>query len=165
MKYEIVELEDLSGNQTTIYSVIWGEDELTLLEKFIESNKSIYREEVEDVINRLENIGKNTGAREGFFKMDEGKPGDGVCALYDDPDAKLRLYCIRYGRVAVILGGGGPKSKNTRTWQDSNQLKNEAEKMIAISKDITERLQTGELMWSKDGYYLEGNLLISDDEE
>lgn len=35
-----------------------------------------------------------TGAAEHFFKLNEGKPGDGVCALFDSPDKKLRIYCI-----------------------------------------------------------------------
>lgn len=160
-----MELEELSGSRAIIYSVILGDDEITLFDHFVEDYRDSFRNEVVDIVNRLEIMGKFTGAREGFFKINEGKPGDLVCALYDDPGGKLRLYCIRFGSAAIILGGGGPKDKNTRTWQDSVQLKNEAERMIAISNDIKERLQTGELKWSEDGSFLEGNLIISDDDE
>jgi len=56
---------------------------------------------------RLKIIGNETGARESFFKTKEGIPGDGVCTLYDTPDKKLRLYCIRYGKQLIIIGAGG----------------------------------------------------------
>jgi hypothetical protein len=117
------------------------------------------------IINKIQQIGHTTGARANFFKLDEGKPGDGVCALYDDQDSRLRLYCIRYGSVAIILGGGGPKPPGVRTWQQDGQLKTEAERMIQVSKDIIERIEAGDLKWSADGTALLGNLKISDNEE
>jgi hypothetical protein len=113
VNYEIVELENLSGSETTIYSVIMGDDSISLFDYFIKENIVAYKNEVSNILNRLETIGKTTGVREIFFKHKEGKPGDGVCALYDDPDSKLRLYCIRYGKAAIILGGGGPIINST----------------------------------------------------
>ena len=109
-------------------------------------------------------MGKTTGAREQFFKCNEGKPGDGVCALYDEPDKELRLYCIRYGKVAILLGGGGPKKRQTIAWQDDKKLTKEAQIIISISKDITNRLKEGEIYWSANGYQLSGNLNFSDHE-
>jgi hypothetical protein len=35
--------------------------------------------------------------------------------LYDDEERKLRLYCIRYANVAIILGGGGLGSGSSIT--------------------------------------------------
>ena len=61
-------------------------------------------------------------AREGYFKLHEGKPGDGIVALYDRPDSRLRLYCIRYGSVTLIVGGGGAKPKSVRAWQEVPEL-------------------------------------------
>ena len=73
--------------------------------------------EIRQIIATLDAIGKRVGAQEIFFRRKkEGKAGDGVEALYDSPDAKLRLYCIRYGSVTLILGDGG--EKNVRTWQE-----------------------------------------------
>lgn len=140
-------------------------DQITLFEHFMKENISDCREEVKFILNRLKEIGNTTGAREKFFKHNEGKPGDGVCALYDDPDSKLRLYCIRYGNIAVILGGGGLKPDGVRAWQDDEKLTIEAERIIQISKDIMLRIHSGDLEWSKDGTQLLGNLIITDDEE
>jgi len=163
MNYEIVELVNFSGHKTTIYSVILGDDELTLYDYFIEENIEEYKKEIKSIVNRLAIIGNETGAREQFFKLNEGKPGDSVCALYDEPSNYLRLYCIRYGLCVIILGGGGPKF--TRTWQEDPKLTLEASTLIEISNDIAQRIKDGEIKWSHNGTQLIGNLKFSDDEQ
>lgn len=165
MNYEIVELEDLSGRKATIYSVFLGDDDTTLFDQFLEESKEGYKSELKFILSRLQEIGDTTGARESFFKDREGKPGDGVCALYDIPYSKLRLYCIRYGNTAILLGGGGPKPSGIDAWQDDPKLSQEAETMMQVSADIMARLKEGDIKWSKDGSRLLGNLIFSDDEE
>ncbi len=165
MNYEIVEISALSGRKATIYSVIPEGDKITLLEQFLINNEASYPEETRAIVNKIRTIGHTTGAREIFFKQYEGKPGDGVCALYDDKESKLRQYCIRYGNVAIILGSGGPKPHGTRTWQENDQLRKEAKRMISISEDIKRRMEIRELRFSPDGTKLLGNLKISDNEE
>ena len=108
------------------------DDGITLFDHFVNENITDYRKEIRFIANRLQEIGNTTGAREKFFKHNEGKPGDGVCALYDDPDSNLRLYCIRYGNIAVILGGGGPKPDDVKAWQDDEKLTLEAETIIQV---------------------------------
>ena len=123
MNYEIVKIQEHSGNKATLYSIVLEDGKQTLYEQFLNENKETHRQELISITNRLSVIGQKTGARANFFKHDEGKPGDGVCALYDDPEYKLRLYCIRFANVAIILGGGGPKTKETKAWQDDKKLK------------------------------------------
>jgi hypothetical protein len=162
VNYEIVELEELSGPKATVYSIIKEGDRLTLFDHFIKEHVGKYKEEIKFIINRLQQMGKTTGAREQFFKCNEGKPGDGVCALYDEPDKGLRLYCIRYGKVGILLGSGGPKKREIIAWQDDKKLTKEAQLIIGISKDITNRLKEGEIYWSANGRKLSGNLNFSD---
>jgi hypothetical protein len=164
VNYQIETIEELTGNEATIYFVYIGEEDQTLFDQFVESHTKDFRAEVKSILDRLEETGKNRGARDIFFKLNEGKPGDGVCALYDDPDHKLRLYCIRYGKCAVLLGGGGLKPPGIKTWQQDKQLEQQAQLMIDISRDITQRLASGDLKWSSDGMRLEGNLQISQDD-
>ena len=182
LEYQIVELSELSGDKATIYSVILGDEGRslgergslgeggalneggTLLDNFVSENVRDYKKEVTFIVNRLKEMGHKTGAREIFFKHGEGKPGDGVCALYDEEGSKLRLYCIRYGSMAIILGGGGPKSHTIRAWEEDEKLTKEARRMIRISKDIMERIKNRDLRWSQDGKQLLGNLTISDNE-
>lgn len=163
MNYEIVELEDYSGEKTTIYSVIIDDEVDTLYDFFINENIDKNDDEVRDIDQRLQVIGTLQGAREQYFKHNEGKYGDGVCALYDEPDRQLRLYCIRYGNLAIIVGGGGPK--NVRAWQDDKKLTEQVGIMMRVSKDILRRLNNGDIEWSDDGRFLIGNLKFNDDGE
>lgn len=160
MGFTIVEIPMLSGDKCRIFSVQMDGDDETLYEQFSEAYYDEYADEVEDIYDRLRFIGCEGGARPQFFKDKEGAPGDGVSALYDNPDHKLRLYCIVYGRVSVILGGGGPKPKHVRRWQDDPVLCNNAELMKRISRKITDAIRNGDIKVTDSG--LSGNLRIDD---
>ncbi len=160
MKFEIVELDEFSGIKASIYSIYVSDASETLFDEFIGENETQFSNELGSITDRLELIGNITGAREQFFKPNEGTPGDGICALYDSPDKKLRLYCIRYGSVCIILGGGG--MKNVRALQDDEKLKTENYLLRFISKKITEALKNREIWWSSDGKRLEGNMIFED---
>ena len=160
MKFEIVELDEFSGRKASVYSIWIEEIDKTLFDQFVDENENTYHNEIGSIIDRLELIGNLTGAREQFFKPNEGTLGDGICALYDSPDKKLRLYCIRYGSTCIILGGGG--MKNVRALQDNEKLKTENYLLRYISKCITNAIKDGNLRWSNDGKRLEGNMFFED---
>lgn len=160
MNYEIVRLDDLSGDQASVYSILEDGEVFTLLEKFIEENATECKDEVDDIIKRLFNIGHKYGAREQWFKLNEGKGGDLVCALYDNPDRKLRLYCIRYGMSLIIVGGGGPKE--VRAVQDDEKLTKENYMMRGVSDAILERMRDKDIRFSDDYKDLEGDLKFYD---
>ena len=162
MKFEIVELLDFSGYFAGIYTIVIGENDLSLFDNFIQENIENYTQEIGDILATIETIGYETGAREKFFKPNEGSLGDGICASYDNPDRKLRLYCIKYGSATIILGGGG--MKNVRALQDDPKLKSENYLLRKISKMITDAIKEGDICWSADGKRLIGNLIIQDDE-
>ena len=164
VNYEIVELEAYSGREAKIYSVIPRGEEETLFEKFVDENRVEFKNEVKDIIKTIYQIGHTTGARSSFFKQHEGKYGDFVCALYDVPEKNLRVYCIRFGMVAVILGGGGEKGEGVRAWQDDEKLSKEANLIIGYAKDILKRMDEGDLYWSDDRTELQGNLKNYDNE-
>lgn len=159
MRLELLKSGLFSGRKTTVYNIMVEEEGKTLLDLFIEENIEQYKDEILDIINRIKLIGQ-IGAQEYFFKLNEGKPGDGVCALFDKPDSKLRLYCIRYGSGVLILGGGGEKIKSIRAWQESLQLSNEANKLIQLSKAIVMALREKDVEWSEDYSELEGDLVF-----
>ena len=163
MKCRLVKLQNLSGNKASIYSVVLNDDQRTLFDNFIEESKGSFLSEIKDIAVRLRTIGHKTGARESFFKHFEGRPGDGVCALYDLPDKSLRLYCIRYGSQIVILGGGGPK--NVRTLQEDEKLSEENFFLRWLSEQITERIMDKEIIFTNSGLDFSGDLEFNDDEE
>jgi putative component of toxin-antitoxin plasmid stabilization module len=158
VNYEIIQLDELSGSKASIYSVLPEGEDLTLFDLFVEEYKAAFYSEVLSITNLLEDIGNKLGIREQLIKMDEGKLGDGVVALYDNPDKNLRLYGIRYGSAILVLGSGGEKSKAIRAWQEDKKLTKEAEFIIQISKDIYQRIQDKEIEFSDDYTELTGNL-------
>ena len=146
--------------QEHLYSVVVDDSSTTLFENFIQENKISHAEEVKNIGMRLHTIGNDTGARYSFFKHKEGIPGDGVVALYDEPDKKLRLYAIRYGNDILILGGGGPK--NVKALQDDENLKKENYLLRAVSARIAEKIKDREIWFSANNLELEGELEFED---
>ena len=96
-----------------------------------------------------------------YFKLFEGKPGDGVAALYDKEEHKLRLYCIRYANTIIILGGGGRKV--TDAWQEDPELTDHVELMIRVSKEISERIRNKEIKFINNGHDFEGDLIFTNE--
>ena len=167
MNFRIVKLSELSGSFASIYSVILEEDEAsitTLFDHFLDENKETFHDEVKDIARRLKAIGQKTGARDIYFKEWEGKPGDGVCALFDDPDKKLRLYCIRFGTGVLVVGGGGHKPKTIRALQEDDKLTQENDYMKIVSHQIAQRIKERELKFSDNEIDLEGDFNFYDRE-
>jgi len=163
VKYEIVEMEPYSGSEAKVYSIIPEGEIETLFEKFVNENKSDFKDEIKDILKRIIQIGHTTGARESFFKHEGDnnfvrKYGKYVWALYDDNERKLRLYCIRFANVAIILGGGGYKDKSVIKWQEDENLSKEVRKIMTYAENILKQIDDGDIYWSNDGTELEGNL-------
>lgn len=164
MKYKLVKLQNLSGNKASIYSVVQNGETESFLEKFLKENKISFIDETKNILMRLRSIGHTTGARESFFKVFEGKVGDGVCALYDEPESNLRLYCIRYGTQLVVVGNGGPKSKRISAFQEDDKLTDENYFLRWLSGEITNRIKDKEILYINDHLDFAGNLEFEDDE-
>lgn len=158
MRYKLVKIGNLSGDEASIYSVYLFDLQKTLFDIFLEENFGENKKEVIDIHGRLKTIGNDTGARETYFKLKEGNPGDGVCALFDCPEKALRLYCIRYSTLIVIAGGGGLKPKEMRAFQESKKLELENYRLREISNDIKRRMSDNEILITDDGMDFEGDL-------
>ncbi len=163
MKFELVELENFSGSKATFYSVLVDDDSETLFEKFYNENKQSFREELKSIVKTLDIIALENGARRSYFKENEGKLGDLVCALYDTPKSNLRLYCIRLGNTVIILGSGGQKPKNIRALQENEKLTHENYLMRTLSDLLYKKIKEGEIYWENE-MTLSGNLIIDTDE-
>ena len=163
MRYKLVKLSIFSGNKASVYSIALNDEQETLLDKFIHENKNTFLSEIKDILMRLRTIGQKTGARIEYFKLFEGKPGDGVCALYDDEDSNLRLYCIRYGSQLVIAGNGGPKPKTIQALQEDDKLTDENYFLRWLSDEITTRIKEREICYINDFLDFSGDLEFQDD--
>jgi putative component of toxin-antitoxin plasmid stabilization module len=163
VKFKLIKINQLSGRKTKIYSVLLENESKSLFENFLEENTEKNKPEILEILQRVNSIAQKEGAKEHYFKKAEGALGDGVEALYDDINRKLRLYCIRYGSVVLILGGGG--AKNVRALQDDPKLKKENYVLRQISKILTQAMKEGELQWNNDFDDFTGNLTFDDNED
>jgi hypothetical protein len=164
MKFKIVKLTKFSGNMTGVYSVVLNSDNETLLNKFVRENEILFKSEIRNILVRLISIGNKTGARSHFFKEWEGKPGDGVCAFYDQPNSNLRLYCICYGIQLIIIGSGGHKPKTIRALQEDSKLNEENALMKEISQKITQRIKDKDIRFTQDYREFTGDLEFNDED-
>lgn len=162
MKFTIQKMPRLSGHKASIYTVFIEEDNETLFDRFLRENKTDFPNQIKDILQRLRSVAHKTGARPEYFKLDEGKPGDGVSALYDNPNKNLRLYCIRNSNVNVILGGGGFKPKSIKALQESEKLEDENYFLRAVSQLFIKRLIEKDIYYSENGMDLEGDLTFED---
>lgn len=145
----------------SVYTVVLTGDTTSMLDEFLEIYATDYPEEVNNILMRLHSIGHKVGARRQYFKENEGRYDDMVCALYDEPEKQLRLYCIRIGSDFIIIGGGGPKQ--TRTWQEDTNLNFHVNAMMEVSEGLTERLRNHDVVWINAGMDLDGNLDFNDE--
>lgn len=165
MNYEIIQLDEFSGSKATIYSALPVGEELTLFDRFVEEYIKDFQVEILSIADLLEDMGCKYGVRENLIKTKEYKPGDGIVAIYDNPDKNLRLYGIRYGSAILVLGSGGIKSKDIMAWQEDPKLTKEVEIVKQISEDISQRIMDKEIKFSADGLELLGNLNFSDNDD
>lgn len=158
MRYSLVKLNQISGNQASVYSLYIVEENKTLFDRFIEETRISSINELKDIISRLRSIAHKEGAREQYFKQYEGKPGDLVCALYDRPKSNLRLYTIRLGSSLIIVGGGGYKPKSIRALQDDPKLNAENKIIVKLSDEIFKRIRSKEIRYINNFMDFEGDL-------
>ena len=158
MKCRLKKIPHLSGNKASVYSVIIDQCQDTLFELFIKENVELHLNELTNILLKIKTMGQKVGIIDDFLKIHEGRYGDGVCALYDVPNSKLRVYCIRYGSQIIIIGGGGIKTKQTRALQDSPKLTKENYLMREISRAITKNIIDKNISYSDDGLEFEGEL-------
>jgi hypothetical protein len=163
VKFKLIKIAALSGRKTAIYSVIVDDENQNLFDRFLNENDEIFHQELLEILRRIRSIAQKEGAREHFFKKAEGNLGDGVEALFDASHKKLRLYCIRYGSVVLILGGGG--YKNVRALQDNPKLKQENYLLRSISKRLTKAMKLGDLQWNESFDDFVGKLEFEDFEQ
>ena len=157
-KIELVELEEFDSAMGHIYSVAVDDSDKTLYDLFLEENDASFHPELEEIMQKLNTMSSETGFVDIYFKLNEGKPGDGVCA-FTDSKKKLRLDWIRFGNVLLVLGGGGPKSKQIRAFQEDPKLMSENLKIRAVSDAMAKAIKEKTLKIEEDGT-LSGDTII-----
>lgn len=132
-------------------------------DSLVSETDAFFRKAMEDVPDAAETLALKmermihyTGFQEQYFKTGEGSRGDAVCAL---SEGKLRLYCLRYGNIAVILGGGGVKQ--TRTYQEDAVLHSKVKLMQALNRELDRLMKEGTVRMTEDGFTFDLPLEVS----
>ena len=147
MQFEIVQMEDLSGDAAKIYSVILEGEESSLLEQFVLDNLD-YKREIQEMIKRLSLMGQKYGCKPHYFKEGEGSPGDGMVALRYK---QMRLYCLRFDNTCIFVGGGGYKPPDIAAYQENDALNSVAQQMRLICASINNAIIEKDLTVLPDG--------------
>lgn len=164
MDYKLVKINNLSGRKATFYTLL-PENGSTLFDNFLKKNEADFPMEIIDIVERLQTMANDIGARVQFFKEFEGNLGDGVCAIYDLDESNLRLYCIRYGSEVVLLGDGGFKPKNISAFQEKDDLKNANYLLRNISKMMTEKMKDKEIKLTENGFVFDDDVIFTIDSD
>jgi len=162
VKFELIKLHQLCGRRATVYSVSIDDEEYTLFEKFLIENQKEYEKEVSHIKSQIKAMAQSTGVRDRYFKKPEGKPGQDIWDLRDQPYRHLRMYCMRITGAVIILGGGGPKPKEIRAFQENPKLHWENNQLRMVSDAITQRIKDGDIYWINDGLELAGDFIFDD---
>ena len=132
-----------SSDKATLYT-IWFEGK-TMSEfadfyaKF--SAVSDLKEDLNTILLALNKIIEN-GVYERYFRP-EGKMNDGVCALPIE-SGRLRLYCNRLSQQILIAGNG--VIKETKTYNENNELSNYVLVLQRLDKSIKAALKKGDII-------------------
>lgn len=126
----------------TMYTIQFTAENDSEFERFYKKFKAEleYNEDFERLLNILGRIA-DFGAFERYFRP-EGRMKDRVCAL-PVLKSKLRLYCLRLSDKILILGNGGVK--NTRTYNENNELKGYVLTLQKFDKLLKEGVQDGSI--------------------
>lgn len=146
MKFDIAEIEELSGSGGRVYSVFVGDDDETLFDKFLAENAQL--PETQEMLNRIRAMAESTGFLRQFFKEGEGALADGVVALRV---GQLRLYGIYFNSSVILFGSGGWKPRHARAYQDDAALCARAQEVREIAREINKGICGGQIRINSDG--------------
>ena len=126
------------------YSIKLEGEELTEIERFFEKfpEGCEYDDEIDVILSWIDKIAEN-GALERYFRP-EGRYGDGVGVIPIDVGNKIRLYCLRLSDKILIFGNGG--IKDSRSWEESEELSSYVRLLIDTSRFISTRIKDGSIV-------------------
>jgi hypothetical protein len=125
-------------DSVNFYTIRFDGEEATEFDKFISEfmEKKGFEKDLQIITKWIDNIGQR-GALERYLRP-ESKMSDDVSAIPIEV-SKLRLYCLRISDNILILGNGGHKPKNQKTYNTDPHLNNCVETLANLDKQIKAR--------------------------
>ena len=119
------------GDAGTLYSVKLNGCEKSEFELFTEIPELQENHDFHEVLAFLEVMVDKKGFKQRFFKVKEGSRTDSLVAL---SRGKIRLYCLRWSGILLIVGYGG--YKNTKSYQDDPILDRATKVLQAVDEEL-----------------------------
>lgn len=69
MKFDIINIEEFSGQKAQIYSIMYEDDDMTLMDHFFEDNSEEHQEDLEEMAAKLRVMGNDFGCRAHYFNV------------------------------------------------------------------------------------------------
>lgn len=152
MKNSFIIEEYYKGKKSTFYSIRFYSESKSEADKFFQKFISSEKDKIENLVSKIEGIAEKSGCQEHNFK-EESSIYNNICALWE---GDLRLFCLRYGNVAVILSGGGIKDK--LTYQEVPELNTIVNQLEEIFPLIDERIKNEDIIITDNE--IKGNLIF-----
>ena len=152
MKFSIIPL--YNGKKSKVYTIHFSDKELSEYDQFVFDNMSIVPDAVRILNTQIKNMSCRYGLSEHYFKRES--PESHSVFRIDDTEENLRLYCIKFSRVAIVLGSGGIKSPGTIKLIENPHLNAICDLLMQIEDLINERIKSKEIIITDD--CIEGDL-------
>lgn len=151
------------GKKGHLYSVVLpGESESELV-RFLKDPEVRSAPDFDLLLARLDDLMNRFGFQERFFRP-ESKYLNSVMALSaGGKKHRLRLYCCRWGERTLIVGNGGVKGEEIRTYQESPFLNSCVEAMEGVDTALEQRITKQKLITVSDDGALIGDLSFTSD--
>jgi hypothetical protein len=146
-----------NGNKAKIYTIQVEGAELSEYKQFVFENMYVRKEAVRVLDTTLKNMAHRRGFIDEFF-IRESSYDFNVSKITQTDD--LRLYCIRYSGIAIIVDSGGIKLPNKFKLKENPHLQRKVDFLIEVEKKIQEKLATKEIRITDPGF--EGDLNFKD---
>ncbi len=147
-------------NKVAYYSVVLGDNEETLFEKFVKQHEGVNKNKLQHILKWLQVIGKKYGAQNRFFR-NEALTADASALPPVGKDRKpyyiengkkknnaLRLYCLRASEGVVFLFSGDIKTANHA--QDCPNVKSHFLLANRLTKAIDQAFRDKDIIWNED---------------
>ncbi|MBL7127449.1 MAG: hypothetical protein ISS16_00515 [Ignavibacteria bacterium] len=141
MKNSFIIEEFYKGEKSTFYTIRFCSEPKSEADKFFQKFSSSEKDRIENIESKIERMANKSGCQDHYFKIEESSILNNICSLWE---GNLRLYCLRYGNVAVVLGDGGIKDKPT--YQEIPELNTIVNQLEEIFPLIDERIKDGEII-------------------
>ena len=155
MNFSIIPL--YSGKKAKIYTVLIEGSELSEYGQFVLENMQLRGEAVQTLDITLKSMAFKRGFIDEFFKRESSNEFN-VFRITETDD--IRLFCIRYSGIAIIVGGGGIKLPRTIKLNQNPHLEKHVDFLMEIEKMIHERIISKDIRITDKG--IEGNLIFKD---